>query len=59
MQTQLFLNELQAKNVEELIPSKFIQVVIIYKVGGLDVYFPKTQILATIATFNSFLIFGP
>jgi hypothetical protein len=51
------LSELQAKNVEELRPSKFIQVVIIYKVGGLDVYLPKTQTLQPLqpSTLSSYL----
>jgi hypothetical protein len=58
MQTHLFFSELQAKNVEELRPSKFIQVVITYKVGGLDVYLPKTQTLQPLQPSTLF-IFGP
>jgi hypothetical protein len=46
------LSELQAKNVEELRPSNFIEVVIIYKVGGLDVYLPKTQTLQPLQPSN-------
>ncbi len=57
MQTHLFLSELQAKNVEEARSSKFIQVVIIYKVGGLDVYLPKIQTLQPLqpSTLSSYL----
>jgi hypothetical protein len=57
MQTHLFLNKLQAKNVEVLRPSKFIQVVIIYKVGGLNVYLSKTQTLQP-STLSSYLATG-